>query len=77
MPILPTLPCVWGFYCNGLCRDYYTDPFLHSYLNKRPKFEHCLNWSWLAGNLGMEKKMQTTIMRYVETTIRIHSFLHS
>ena len=29
---------------------------------------------WLAGNGGMEKKMETTIMGYIGTTIRVHSF---
>ena len=32
---------------------------------------------WLAGNEGMKKNMETTIMGYVGTTIRIHSFIHS
>ena len=30
-----------------------------------------------AGNEGMEKKMDTTIMGYVGTTLRIHSFIPS
>ena len=30
---------------------------------------------WLAGNEGMKKKMETTMMGYLETTVRIHSFL--
>ena len=30
---------------------------------------------WLAGNEGMEKKMETTIMGYVGTSIRIQSFI--
>ena len=32
---------------------------------------------WLAGNEVMEKKMETTIMGYIGTTIRIHSFIPS
>ena len=32
---------------------------------------------WLAGNEGMEKKMATTIMGCVGTTIGIHSFIPS
>ena len=32
---------------------------------------------WLAGNRGMEKKMETTIMGYKGTTKRIHSFIPS
>ena len=28
---------------------------------------------WLAGNEGREKKMETTIMGYIEATVRIHS----
>ena len=30
---------------------------------------------WLAGNEAMEKKVETTIMSYIETTIRIHILL--
>ena len=30
---------------------------------------------WLSGDEGMEKKMETTIMGYIGTTIRIHSFI--
>ena len=40
--------------------------------------EMCMQASaglWLAGNEGMEKKMETTIMRCLVTTIRIHSFI--
>ena len=32
---------------------------------------------WLAGNEGIEKQMETTIMGYIGTTIRIHSFIPS
>ena len=32
---------------------------------------------WLAGNEGMETKMETTIMSYIRTTRRIHSFIPS
>ena len=34
---------------------------------------------WVAGNEGMDKKMETTIMgyRYIGTTTRIHSFFVS
>ena len=35
-----------------------------------------LSYHWLAGNQGMEKKMETPIMDYVETTIK-DPFLHS
>ena len=31
----------------------------------------------LAGNQGMEKKMETAIMGYIGTTVRIHSFIPS
>ena len=31
----------------------------------------------LAGNEGMEKRMQTTIVGHIGTTIRIHSFIPS
>ena len=31
----------------------------------------------LAGNEGMEKKMETTIMGYVGITMRVHSFIPS
>ena len=30
---------------------------------------------WLAGNAGVEKKMETIIMGYIGATIRIHSFI--
>ena len=30
---------------------------------------------WLAGKEGMEKKMETTIMGHIGTTIRVHSFI--
>ena len=32
---------------------------------------------WLAGNEGLEKKMETTMMAFTGTTIRIHSFIPS
>ena len=32
---------------------------------------------WLAGNEGVEKNMETTIMGYLGTTTRIHSFIPS
>ena len=32
---------------------------------------------WFAGNEGMEKKMEATIIGYVGTTIRIHFFIQS
>ena len=32
---------------------------------------------WLTGNEGMEKNMETAIMGYIGTTIRIHSFIPS
>ena len=32
---------------------------------------------WLAGNEGMEKNMETIIMGYIGTYIRIHSFIPS
>ena len=32
---------------------------------------------WSAGNGGMEKEIETTIMGYIRTTIRIHSFIPS
>ena len=31
----------------------------------------------LAGNEGMEKKMETTILGYIGTTLRMHSFIPS
>ena len=33
-------------------------------------------FSWLAGNKGMEKKMETTITGYIGATMRIHSCLN-
>ena len=30
---------------------------------------------WLAGNQGLDKKMETTIMGYIGISIRIHSFI--
>ena len=36
-----------------------------------------LTYPWLAGNEGMEKKMETTIMGYTAVTTRIHSFIPS
>ena len=32
---------------------------------------------WLAGNEGLEKNMEITIVGYIWTTIRIHSFISS
>ena len=32
---------------------------------------------WLAGNGGMETKMEATIIGYIGTTVRIHSFIPS
>ena len=32
-----------------------------------------LSYLWLARNEGMEKKVETTIMGYIGTTIAIHS----
>ena len=32
---------------------------------------------WLAGDEGMEKRTETTIMGYIGITIRIHSFIPS
>ena len=32
---------------------------------------------WLAGNEGKEKKMETAVMGYIGTTMRIHSFIPS
>ena len=36
-----------------------------------------LTYPWLAGNEGMEKKMETIIMGYIGITTRIHSFIPS
>ena len=36
-----------------------------------------LTYLWLAGNEGREKKMETTIMGYIGTTVRIHFFIPS
>ena len=33
------------------------------------------SYLWLAGTEGMEKNMETTIMSYIGTAIRIHSFV--
>ena len=35
------------------------------------------SYIWLAGNEGMEKKVETFITGYIGTTIRIHSFIPS
>ena len=35
------------------------------------------SYLWLAGNEGMEKKMETAIKWYIGTTTGIHSFLPS
>ena len=32
---------------------------------------------WLAGNEGMEKKTETTILGYIGSSVRIHSFIPS
>ena len=34
-----------------------------------------LSYLWLAGNEGMQKKMETTKMGYRGTTMRIHSLI--
>ena len=36
-----------------------------------------LSYLWVAGNEGMDKTMETTMMGYIKTTIRIHSFIPS
>ena len=36
-----------------------------------------LAYVWLAGNDGMEKKMETSIMDYLGITMRIHSIIPS
>ena len=35
------------------------------------------DWLLVSWNEGMEKNMETTIMGYIGTTIRIHSFIPS
>ena len=47
-----------------------------------PSFHHDDHYTsitgfWSAGNEGMERKMQLTIMGYIGPTIRIHSFIPS
>ena len=36
-----------------------------------------ITYLWLAGNEGMEKKMETTVLDYIANTIRIHSSRYS
>ena len=36
-----------------------------------------ISYLWLAGDEDMEKYMETTIMGYIGTTIRTHSFITS
>ena len=35
------------------------------------------SYIWLAGNEGLEPKVETVIVGYIGTTIRIHSFIPS
>ena len=39
------------------------------------KLETTIGFSVYGGKEGMEKKMDTTIMGYIGTTLRFHSFL--
>ena len=39
--------------------------------------EESNTYPWLAGNERMEKKMETMIIEYIVTTVRIHSFIPS
>ena len=34
-----------------------------------------LTYLWLAGNEGIDKKMETTIIGHLGTTVRIHPFI--
>ena len=54
-------------------------------LSQKWKIKRKMKWKlgvyrgclWLAGNEGMQKILETTIMGYMGTTIRIHSFIPS
>ena len=53
------------------------DPFLPS---QREESKHLQPNPWMnpkAGNEGMEKKMEATLMAYIGTSMRIHSFISS
>ena len=50
---------------------------LNNSLNNKEKAMLSSTYLWLAGNEGMEKKLVTTIVGYIGTTRRIHSFIPS
>ena len=76
--ILPVVSREYNKRIQSVYHPYNILPY--SLLTPRKARQACLQllltFLWLAGNEGMEKKMETTIMGYIGTTIRIHSFLH-
>ena len=50
---------------------------LNNSLNNKEKAMLSSTYLWFAGNEGMETKMATTMVGYIGTTSRIHSFIPS